>query len=111
MSSTSIITSLGNPVVQNHACPLELGFSAAIFWFTSSRNLNLSKTKNENENGVIQARFMKLKRGILTCGVKMQSKNEPNFLSSESYGMIVFLWKSKRVIEVEFGRKILIGKN
>lgn len=27
MSSTSTTMSLGNPVVQNHACPLELGFS------------------------------------------------------------------------------------
>lgn len=64
--------------------------------------------KNENENGVIQARFMKLKRGILTwCG----RENEFNFLGSECYGMIVFGWKSKRAIEVELGSKILIGKN
>lgn len=39
---------------------------------------------------------MELKKGILTWGVKMQTKNELNFLSSGSYGMIVFPWKSKR---------------
>lgn len=30
MSSTSIVTSLGKPVVQNQAWPLEVGLSAAI---------------------------------------------------------------------------------
>lgn len=51
MSSTSITMSLGKPVVQNHACPLELGFSESPIFFLKEedRENYLSVLRNPQE--------------------------------------------------------------